>query len=262
MDLSTDGLVDGTMVEDGLSEGSDEDGIDFAATAGIDRDSGDGKAGRDEGDGIDSDHGGTLISYMVMDDSSSDGSDGKDDGGSSESLLKHADGGDKAQTVDLDKAGSSLLPHSPTLSTLRNMSPATFEAIINDKIVGLGNSSPPISIDLSLPKGQKLNYVLNQGGYETLFNENVLSSKHPMLDEVNLDHPMLDKVNIVPEYVNPSPCAFNIPHVDPVTLTPHPSIFGPKPISSSSLLGPSLSILRIRIRPSIRSMSPVLVLRI
>ncbi|KAI3764729.1 hypothetical protein L2E82_14742 [Cichorium intybus] len=104
MDLSTDGLVDGMMVEHGSSEGNDENGIDLAAPAGIDRDEGDG---------------------MVIDDSSSDGSDGEDDriltiessgdlsallvsgGGSSESLLKPVDGGDKAQTpqtVDLDKA--------------------------------------------------------------------------------------------------------------------------------------------------------------
>ncbi|KAI3514444.1 hypothetical protein L1887_12850 [Cichorium endivia] len=51
MDLSTDGLVDGMMVEDGSSEGSDEDDNDSAAVAGIDRDEGDDKcgSGREEG---------------------------------------------------------------------------------------------------------------------------------------------------------------------------------------------------------------------
>ncbi|KAI3754048.1 hypothetical protein L2E82_26152 [Cichorium intybus] len=44
MDLSTDGLVDGMMVEDedGSSEGSDEDDNDFAAADGINREAGDG----------------------------------------------------------------------------------------------------------------------------------------------------------------------------------------------------------------------------
>ncbi|KAI3505889.1 hypothetical protein L1887_28211 [Cichorium endivia] len=176
-----------------------------------------------------------------------------DGGGGSEFSLDHADGGEKAQTVDgsndgtfssdigdnpqtvdsactfdgLGKAGSSLLPPCPNLSSLRNIHSANCEPLINAVNVDIGTFSPPTSIELPFPKGQTLKCVLNQGGYETFFAENES-----------------DCTNHFPDFVNSSPCAFNAPaslsplDAPPSSRPPFPSILGPRPISSNSLLGP------------------------